>query len=333
MQVDLRLLPTRSYGAALCYFTGSKAHNVELRTRAVKHGLKINEYGVFKDDDYIAGRTEASVYEQVGLTYIEPELRENRGELEAAEQGELPRLVTLDDIRGDLHSHTNATDGQASLKEMAEAAAAKGYDYLAITDHSQRVTMAGGLNEKALREQLQAIDALNDELEGVAVLKGCEVDILKDGTLDLPDSVLKELDLTVCSVHYHRELSRKQQTERIIRAMDNRYFHILGHPSGRLINERAPYDVDMEAVIEAAAERGCALELNAQPSRLDLADTYCHMAKDTGVKVAVSTDAHTTDQLAHMRYGIDQARRGWLSADDIINTRGLEALRKLLRRS
>ncbi|MBA1147938.1 DNA polymerase/3'-5' exonuclease PolX [Ectothiorhodospiraceae bacterium WFHF3C12] len=333
LQVDLRLVPGRSYGAALCYFTGSKAHNVEIRTRAAQRGLKLNEYGLFKDNEYVAGRTEKSVYEQVGLAYIEPELRENTGEVEAAEAGQLPELVTMDDIRGDLHAHTNATDGHATLREMARAAADRGYEYLAITDHSKRVTMARGLDEKRLRKQLESIDALNDELRDITLLKGCEVDILEDGQLDLPDSVLEELDLTVCSVHYHRELSRKKQTERIIRAMDDPCFTILGHPTGRLINEREPYEVDMEALMEEAAERGCHMELNAQPSRFDLIDAHRRMARDMGVKVAICTDAHSTDNLDYMRFGVEQARRGWLTADDIINTRRLPALRKLLRRA
>ena len=332
VQVDLRVVQEVSYGAALHYFTGSKAHNIAVRKLGQKKSLKINEYGVFKDDDRIAGKTEEEVYEQVDLPYIEPELREDRGEIEAAQKDRLPRLITLDDIRGDLHMHTEATDGRCPLEEMVDKAKDLGYAYIAVTDHSQRVTMAKGLDARRLREQLEAIDELNEKLSGITVLKGIEVDILEDGSLDLPDEVLKELDLTVCSVHYNRNLSRKKQTERIIRAMDNPCFSILGHPTGRLINERQAYEVDIERIIEAAGERGCFLELDAQPSRLDLADTHCRLAKDRGVKIAISTDAHHLAGLDYMRLGISQARRGWLEPDDVINTRSLKELKKLLKR-
>jgi DNA polymerase (family 10) len=331
MQVDLRLLPQVSYGAALHYFTGSKAHNIAVRRMGVKRGLKINEYGVFKDDDRLAGRTEEEVYESVGLPYIEPELREDRGEIDAARKGELPRLIELDDVRGDLHVHTRASDGHDSLEAMVKAAAARGYAYIAITDHSRHVTVANGLDPERLAEQIDAIDRLNERLDGcIQVLKAVELDILEDGSLDLPDSILERLDLRVCAVHYQLDLPRKKQTERILRAMDSPYFNVLAHPTGRLIGERDPYEVDLERVIEGAAERGCFLELNAQ--RLDLNDADCRMAKSLGVKVAISTDAHTTANLDYIRFGIDQARRGWLEADDVINTRSLDALRKLLAR-
>ncbi|UCD36502.1 MAG: DNA polymerase/3'-5' exonuclease PolX [Nitrospiraceae bacterium] len=331
-QVDLRVVEEGSYGAALQYFTGSKAHNIAIRKMGVQKGLKINEYGVFRGRERVAGKTEADVYKTVGLPYIEPELREDRGEIEAAQKKKLPRLVTLDDIRGDLHVHTKLTDGHSSLQEMAEAAQKRGYEYLAITEHSQRVTVAGGIDKKALARQIKEIDALNSTLKGFTILKGIEVDILEDGSLDLPDDILKELDVVVCSVHYKFNLPERKQTGRIIRAMDNKYFHIFAHPSGRLINERDPYPVDMEKIMEEAKDRGCFLELNAHPDRLDLTDIYCKTAKGMGVKVAISTDAHSINSMDFMRYGIGQARRGWLEADDVINTRSLKELKKLLKR-
>jgi DNA polymerase (family 10) len=332
MQVDLRVVPQVSYGAALHYFTGSKAHNIAVRTLAVKHGLKLNEYGVFKGDKRIAGRTEQEVFDAVGLPYIEPELRENRGEIEAAKQGRLPRLLTLDDLRGDLHCHTDASDGHDGLRAMALAARKLGHDYLAISDHSRHVTVARGLDAKRLAAQLDAIDRLNDELKGITLLKSCEVDILDDGRLDMPDDILERLDLAVCAVHYKFDLSRSKQTERILRAMDNPRFNILAHPTGRLINDRPPYDVDLERLMRAALDHGCFMELNSQPDRLDLTDEACRMAKELGLKVAVSSDAHSAANLGLLRYGVDQARRGWLSADDVINTRPLKALQRLLRR-
>lgn len=329
LQVDLRVVPQVSYGAALHYFTGSKAHNIAVRKMGREKGLKINEYGVFKGKKRVAGKTEKEVYKKVNLPYIEPELRENRGEIEAARKGNLPTLITLDDIRGDLHAHTSETDGRNTLEEMAEAAAEQGYEYLAITDHTRRVSMARGLDAKRLAKLIGEIDRLIGKLKKIVILKSAEVDILEDGSLDLPDDILKELDLAVCAVHYHFKLSRKKQTERIIRAMDNRYFTILAHPSGRLINKRDPYEVDMQKIMEAAGERGCFLELNAHPYRLDLTDTDCKMAKKMKVKVAISTDAHGVAELRHMRFGIGQARRGWLEKADVINTRNLEELKKL----
>ena len=332
IQVDLRVVPNESYGAALHYFTGSKSHNIAVRAIGVRQGLKINEYGVFREEKQIAGRTEEEVYAAVGLPYIEPELRENSGEIEAAREGRLPRLVTLKDLKGDLHTHTSETDGRHTMREMAEAAAAVGYEYLAVTDHSKRLAMTRGFDEARLGRRNREIDRLNAELKGIILLKSIEVDILEDGTLDLADSILKELDLTVCSVHSKFNLTSEKQTERIIRAMDNPYFSILAHPSGRLIDERAPYDVDMERVIEAARIRGCIMELNAQPDRLDLTDIYCKMAKESGVRIAVSTDAHSKNELALMRFGIDQARRGWLEPEDIVNTLTLPELKKVLKR-
>jgi len=332
LQVDLRVVPQVSWGAALHYFTGAKAHNIAVRRMGAAKGLKINEYGVFRGERRVAGRTEEEVFAQVGLPYIVPELREDRGEIEAALAGTLPALVTLADIRGDLHAHTAATDGQDSLEAMARAAHARGYEYLAITDHSRRVAMAHGLDRRRLAEQIDAIDALNERLAGLVVLKGIEVDILEDGSLDLPDSILDRLDVVVCSVHYQFALPRPKQTTRILRALDNPRCNILAHPTGRLLNERAAYDVDLEAVLTGAKERGCAVELNAQPSRLDLDDLACRMAKEIGVLVAISTDAHSTGNLDYMRYGVDQARRGWLEPADVINTRSLAELEGLLRR-
>lgn len=336
LQVDLRVVPEVSYGAALHYFTGSKEHNVAVRKIAVDKGLKINEYGVFRGEDNdrerIAGASEGEVFETVELPYIEPELRENRGEIEAAQKGELPDLIVQDDIRGDLHAHTRATDGRSSLKEMIEAARSLGYSYLAITEHSRAVSVARGFDRKRLEQQIEEIDRLTDEYPDFRILKGIEVDVLADGSLDLPDEVLVRLDLTVCSVHSKFDLSAEKQTERIIRAMDNPHFNILGHPTGRLINERDAYRVDMEKIMEAARERGCFLELNAHPDRLDLNDHHCHMAKEMGLKVAISTDAHTTQGLKNMKFGVYQARRGWLTADDVINTRKVADLLRLLKR-
>ncbi len=330
IQVDLRAVPQISYGAALCYFTGSKEHNVAVRQLALEKGLKINEYGVFKGDVRVSGKTEKAVYEQLGLPYIEPELRENRGEIEAAKNKKLPKLITVDDIRGDLHSHTNETDGRSTLEEMALAAREKGYEYLAISDHSKRLTVARGLNVERLARQIGEIDRLNEKLDGIVILKSIEVDILEDGSLDLPDKILKRLDMVVCGVHYKFNLSRDKQTERIIRGMNNPYFTILAHPTGRMINIREAYDVDMERIIKGAKDAGCVLELNSQPARLDMADIYCKMAKEMGVMVAISTDAHSVNELDFMRLGVKQARRGWLEADNVINTRSFNDLKKLL---
>jgi len=332
LQVDLRVVPQESYGAALHYFTGSKAHNITIRHLGGQRGLKINEYGVFRGEERLAGRTEAEVFAAVDLPFIEPELREDWGEIEAAQQGRLPRLITLTDIRGDLHAHTTATDGQNTLEEMAQAARARGYEYLAITNHSKKVSMVHGHDAKRLAAEMAEIDRLNSKLKGIILLKSIEVDILEDGSLDLPDDILKELDLTVGAVHYYFNLSREAQTARILRAMDNPYFHILAHPSGRLIQRREPYEVDMERLIKAAQERGCFLELDAQPDRLDLIDIHCKLARDLGVKVAIATDAHSIGDLGLMRWGIGQARRGWLAAADVLNTRPWPELKQLLKR-
>ena len=332
LQVDLRVVPQESYGAALFYFTGSKDHNIAVRNVALDQGLKVNEYGVFRDEELIAGETEEEIYGLFDLPYIPPELREDRGELAAAREGRLPTLVSLDDIRGDLQMHTTGSDGDASLEEMARAALERGYEYLAITDHSPRVAVARGLDAEALARQIDEIDHLNDELAGITILKAIEVDILEDGSLDLPDDILTRLDLRICSVHSYLGLSREKQTERIIRAMDNRNFNILAHPTGRRIGERPPYDVDLERVMVAALERGCFLEINAHPERLDLNDVQAKMARDMGLKLAINTDAHSVPELDFMRYGVGQARRGWLEADEVLNTRSWADLRRLLVR-
>ncbi|MEW6689257.1 MAG: DNA polymerase/3'-5' exonuclease PolX [Pseudomonadota bacterium] len=330
LQADLRVVAPGSFGAALHYFTGSKAHNIAVRRRGQARGLKINEYGVFRGARRIAGETEQSVYAAVGLPYIEPELREAQGELEAARRGELPQLVELADLQGDLHAHTRATDGRNTLREMALAAKARGLRYLAITEHSRRVAMAHGLDPQRLARQLGEIDALNESLSGVTLLKGIEVDILEDGSLDLPDSILAKLDLVVGAVHGGFGLPRARQTERILAAIENPCFSILAHPSGRLIEERAPYDVDMLAVVRKARSRGVFLELNAHPDRLDLSDAHCRMAKEEGVLVAISSDAHAADGFDVLRYGVGQARRGWLAKRDVLNARPLGELKALL---
>ena len=331
LQVDLRVVEQQSFGAALHYFTGSKAHNIQVRRLGQQRGLKINEYGVFKGEQSIAGKTEASVFKAVGLPFIPPELREGRGEIEAAKAKQLPDLITLQDLQGDLHAHTKATDGKASIAEMAQAAKQAGLKYMAITDHSQRLTVAHGLDRKRLQKQLEEIDKLNSKLAGITILKGIEVDILEDGSLDLPDNVLSQLDLVIGAVHSQFRLSRSKQTTRILRAMESRYFSILAHPSGRLLDEREPCELDMPRIIEAARERGCYLELNSQPQRLDLIDTYCQLAKEQGVLISINSDSHSTNGFDLLEGGINQARRGWLEKQDVLNTRSLNELRKLLK--
>ncbi len=333
LQVDVRAVPEESYGAALLYFTGSKAHNIALRAIAVHRGWKLNEYGLFSGKRRIAGLTEEEIYEKLGLAYIPPEMREDRGELALARSNELPRLVTRADIRGDLHVHSDWTDGTASIAAMAEAAQAQGYEYIALTDHSQRVAMAHGLDPARLMRQSHEIDRVNARLQGLTILKGIEVDILKDGTLDLPDASLAKLDIVIAAVHSYFDLPREAQTERVIKAMNNPYVSIIAHPTGRLIGQRDPYEIDIERVISKAHGTGCYLEINAQPDRLDLNDLHVHAARQGGVKLAISTDAHSTDSFQCIRFGIDQARRGWLTADDVVNTKPLATLRRALSRS
>lgn len=348
LQIDLRVVPAASFGAALQYFTGSKEHNVKLRSRARDHGLTINEYGVHRlepptaggrpdSSGTVAGRTEAEVYAAVGLAWIPPELREGRDELERAAAGTMPVLVELADIRGDLHMHTTATDGEDTLADMVRAAVARGLEYIAITDHGQRVTMARGMDRDRLLRQWDEIDRLNESLaaEGtppIVVLKGIEVDMLERGGLDLPDEILARADWVVASLHYGQNQPRDRITARIVEAIENPFVRVIGHPTGRLINRRPPYDVDIEAVIAAAARTGALLEINANPWRLDLDDRHAAAAKRAGVRLVISTDAHSTRGLDVMRCGILQARRAGLEPDDVANTRTLAGLRDLMRR-
>ena len=330
LQVDLRTVAPESYGSALHYFTGSKPHNIAIRLLAVKRHLKINEYGVFRGARRLGGRQEADVFDAVGLPWIPPELREDRGEIEAARAGRLPALIEPRDIRGDLQMHTDDTDGKHTLEEMVAACRARGYDYLAITDHSKAVRVAGGLTSAGFRRQARAIDTLQKRQPKPLVLKGAEVDILDDGSLDLDDKTLAGLDIVVISVHSRFNLSRAAMTRRIVRALKHPRAHILAHPSGRLLGRREPYAVDMGDVIKAARDYGVLLEINAQPDRLDLNDVHIRMARDAGVKLVINTDAHRVQELDFMRYGVGQARRGWCEAKDVANTCPPGALRKLL---
>ena len=337
LQVDLRVVPAESFGAALQYFTGSKEHNVVLRGIAKTKGLKVNEYGVFRVEEagetYVAGRTEEEVYGTLGLPCFPPELREARREFEWAAAGELPRLVELSDLRGDLHMHTTATDGKATLEEMVAAARERGLAYIAITDHSQRVSMAFGLDSDRLREQWREIDRLNSTLDGFVVLKGIEVDILERGGLDLPDDVLAEADWVVASLHYGQKQPREQITRRLLEAVENRWVTVLGHPTGRLINRRPAYELDLDTVLRAARDHGKMVELNSNPARLDLDDIACASARDYGIPVVISSDAHSVGGLEVLRYGILQARRAGLTAGDIANTRSFEELRVLIAKA
>jgi DNA polymerase (family 10) len=332
LQMDLRVVPEKSFGAALQYFTGSKPHNIEIRRRALERKLKVSEYGVFRGNKQVAGRTEEEVYKAVGLPWIPPELREARGEIELALDNRLPKLIEPGDVRGDLHMHTTVTDGRASLEEMVEAATQRGYAYIAITDHSKRVTMAKGLDARRLREHWRNIDKLAAKVKGIEILKGIEVDIL-DAHLDLPDDVLKEADWVVASIHYGQNQPRDKITRRLLNAIRNPYVSAIGHPTGRLIGKRKPYDVDLDAVLKAAADHGCFMELNCQPNRLDLNDVALMSARDHGVPVVMSTDAHSVEELGFMKFGVYQARRARLEAKDVVNTRSLPQFRKLLKKA
>jgi DNA polymerase (family X) len=345
LEVDLRVIPGRSYGAALHYFTGSKEHNVALRTRAVRQGLRVNEWGVFRvpadadpatlgkeDGERLAGDTEEGVYAALGLTWVPPVLRENRGEVEAALAGDLPTLVTLEDIRGDLQMHSTWSDGKVSLEEMAIACRDLGYEYMAVTDHSQVMAMVGGLTPERAREQWVEVDEVRKRVEGITLLRSCEVDILQDGTLDMPDDILEELDVVVISVHSFMDQDRKTMTERVLKAMSHPTVDILAHPTGRRINRREPFEMDVERVLEAAAELSVAVELNANPNRLDLNDVHVKRARELGVPVVISTDAHSPRGLADMRFGVDQARRGWLEAGDVLNTKSRDEFMAWLAR-
>lgn len=328
VQVDLRILEARSYGTSLQYFTGSKEHNVKLRSIALKQGLSLSEYALedVGNGEKIYCDNENEVYQHLGLPYIPPELREDAGEIEAALAGSLPRLITLQDIKGDLHVHSDWSDGVGSIETLADAAQQRGYRYLGITDHSRSLGIARGLAEDKLREQIQEISTLNDEFENFNLLSGTEVDIKADGSIDLPDSVLEMCDVVVAAVHSAHQQDERTMTGRIIKAMENPNVDILAHPSGRLIGEREPYAVNMTAVLEAAERIGTALEINAHPSRLDLADVYVRKAKELGVRVAIGTDAHSSSGLNMMRFGVMVARRGWLEKEDVINTREADSL-------
>jgi DNA polymerase (family X) len=342
LQVDLRVVPTESFGAALQYFTGSKDHNVVVRGRAKQRGLKVNEWGVYRvtngdgegqgAEEYIAGRTEEEVYAALDLPWFPPEIREARGEFEWATAGALPTLITLDDIRGDLHMHTTASDGQDSIDEMVVAARERGLQYIAITDHSKRVSMARGLDAERLRRQWLEVDQVNRQVEDIEVLKGVECDILERGGMDLPDDVLAEADWVIASLHYGQSQPRSQITERLLEAIENPHVHMIAHPTGRLINRRDAYDVDIDAVLAAAKKHGKRLELNANPARLDLHDIHCAAAKSLGIPIIINTDAHSTAGMDVMRYGVLQARRGGLTAADVVNTLPWSEFRKLIGR-
>jgi len=333
LQVDVRLLEKKCFGAALMYFTGSKEHNVALRGRANSMGWTLNEYALttLKGGRTVAGKTEEEIYSKLKLAYIEPELREMRGEIEAAEAGKLPDLVKLADIRGDLQMHTTASDGRNSIEEMGEAARALGYEYIALTDHSKAVTVANGMDERRTLEQIKKIRAANERVPGIRLLAGIEVDIKKDGSLDLADDVLAQLDVVVASVHSFMNMEAKEMTERILAAIENKYTQIIAHPTGRLVLRRDPFDYDIEKVLSAAAKAGVAMECNAYPDRLDFNDVNLRMAKQLGVKIVISTDSHATSQLATMKYGVTTARRGWIEKKEVINTLPLAEFLAALR--
>ena len=331
LELDLRVVPDESYGAAMQYFTGSKEHNIVVRKRAQDQGLKVNEYGVYRGEEYVAGRTEEDVYEALGMPFIAPELREDRREFELASAGALPELVTVDDIQGDLHMHTTATDGRASILEMAEAAKARGLKYIAITDHSKRVTMANGLDSGRLRAHWKNIEKARAGISGIEILCGIECDILEDATMDLPDDVLAEADWVVAVLHYGLKQPRDQINKRLLNAIRNPHVSVIGHPSGRVIGKRPGAEISFTEVFQAAADHGCMMEINAHRSRLDLDDVHAAAAKDFGIPIVVSTDAHTVHGFAELQNGINQARRAGLSAQDVANTRPLSEFRKLIR--
>ena len=331
IQVDLRVVQPKSFGAALLYFTGSKQHNIKLRQLAMKKGLKINEYGVFRKKKWLAGKKEEDIFNKFNLGFIEPELREDRGEIEAAMKGKLPKIADLKSIKGDLHVHSKWSDGSASIEDIARAAQARGYLYVAICDHSQSIKIAGGLSTERLKKQIDLIHKLNKKFKNFRILAGSEVDIKSDGSLDYPDKMLKELDIVIAAIHTGFKQSQQQLTERMTKAMQNKYVNIIAHPSGRLIGQREPYALDMEKVLKKAKETGTCMEINAFPERLDLTDINCRRAKELGVKMAISTDAHRLQHLDFMYFGVSVARRGWLEKKDLINTSTLDKLLKLIR--
>jgi DNA polymerase (family 10) len=333
-QADLRLVPRESRGAAMQYFTGSKAHNIALRDRALQRGLTLNEYGLFRVDDgsRVAGETEEGVYEALGLAWVEPELREHRGEIEAAAAGALPRLVTLADLRGDLHMHTTETDGRDDLPTMAAAAHRLGHQYIAITDHSKALAMANGLDERRALAHAARVRALNGRYEGLTLLAGIECDILADGTLDLADDCLAQLDFVVASVHSQFTQEPARLTDRVLRALECPWVDVLGHPTARRLLRREPLQLDLEAVTASAARHGVALEINCQIERLDLSDANARLALERGVRLVISTDAHETKELTNLTWGLHMARRAWAQPGDVLNTLPLTQMRALLRR-
>jgi DNA polymerase (family 10) len=333
IQVDVRLLEKDSFGAALLYFTGSREHNVTLRGRANDMGYTLNEYALatLKGERRVAGRTEEEIYAKLKLDFIPPEIRENTGEIEAAEQHRLPNLVRREDIKGDLHMHTTASDGKCSIEEMAEAARKLGHEYIAIADHSKSVTIANGLDEKRMAAHIKKLRAANANGLGIRVLAGAEVDILKDGSLDYSNELLSQLEVVVCSVHSYMNLDRTAMTERMLAAIENPYTQIIGHPTGRLLLRREAFDYDMAKVLDAAAKHGVAMECNSYPDRLDLTDVYLRMCKERGVKVVIDTDSHNTPHLQFIRHGVTMARRGWLEKANVINTLPVDQFLAALR--
>jgi DNA polymerase (family 10) len=334
-QADLRLVPAESRGAAMQYFTGSKAHNVLLRDRAIQQGLKLNEYGLFRvdDDSRVAGETEEGIYEALGMAWVPPELRENRGEIDAALARQLPRLLSLPDLRGDLHMHTTVTDGRDDLNAMAAAAHRLGHSYIAITDHSKALAMANGLDENRALAHAARVRALNGRFDGLTVLAGIECDILADGRLDLAEDCLAQLDIVVASVHSHFSQDENQMTERVLKALECRWIDVLGHPTGRLLLKRDAFKIDFERLTNTAAQYGVALEINCQVDRLDLNDAHARLAHERGASIVISTDAHSTTALGNLRWGVQVARRAWLSPEAVLNTRAIDDLRPLLRRN
>jgi len=333
MQVDVRFLAPESFGAALQYFTGSKAHNVALRQRALKMGYTLSEYSLAQLDNEkpVAGKTEEEIYAKLKLDYIPPELRENLGEIDAAEKHGLPALVAQADLQGDVHMHTVETDGRNTIEEMAEAAQAHGYKYMAITDHSKNLAFANGLDDKRALEHIKRIHSASEKFDGIKIFAGVEVDILADGTLDLSDSVLEQMDLVIASVHSHFNQTPAEMTERLLRAVENPNTSIIGHPTGRLLLRRDAYQFDVDAVLKAAAQRKVAMELNAYPDRLDLCDRHLRLAKQYGVKIVINTDSHHTSHLDKIRYGVLQARRAWLTKDDVLNTLPAQKFAKAMK--
>lgn len=332
IQVDLRVVERESFGAALQYFTGSKLHNIHLREMAKRLGLKISEYGIFEGDKKIGGEKEEDIYFALGLEWIPPELREDRGEIEAAKEKRLPRLVTIGDIKGDFHVHSNWSDGAEAIEEIAERAREMGYEYIAITDHSKSTRIANGLTEERLSKQIKEIRELNKRLKGIKILAGSEVDIKTDGTLDFPEKLLKELDIVIAAIHIGFKEDEETLTGRVISAMRNPYIDIIAHPTGRLISSREPYKLNVQRMFEAATETGTAIEINAFYDRLDLNDVHCQMAKEMGVKMAIGTDSHHISQLTMMEYGVGVARRGWLEKKDLINTMDYKELMEWLEK-